>query len=157
MLLFRVLTISGRKVRSEDIRVLTLTVLKRTSEKFLRYYHYEKPHRGLTQKEDGTRSPGILRDHRRKSLIHIPKRFTLDEYTDSRGHLNLPLARGKVSFVGRVDSYGRIEVNGSSYFISCTQSISRHPPSSLISQCSLWLKCCIKLLFTLSSVQSLLP
>ena len=95
----------------------TLTVLKRTSEKFLRYYHYEKPHRGLTQKEDGTRFPGILRDLRWKSLIHMPKRFTLDEYKDSRGHLNLPLASGKVSFVRRVDSHGRIEVNGSSYFI----------------------------------------
>ena len=95
----------------------TLTVLKRTSEKFLRYYHYEKPHRGLTQKEDGTRFPGILRDRLWKSLIHMPKRFTLDEYTDSIGHLNLPLARGKASFVRRVDSHGRIEVNGTSYFI----------------------------------------
>ena len=95
----------------------TLTVLKSTSEKFLRYYHYEKPHRGLTQKEEGTRFPGILRDHLWKSLMRLPWGFTLDKYLDSKGHLNLPLTRGRVSFVRRVDSHGRIEVNGTSYFI----------------------------------------
>jgi hypothetical protein len=36
---------------------------------------------------------------------------------DSSGHLNLPIARGKASFIRKVDSHGKIEVNGSTYFI----------------------------------------
>lgn len=95
----------------------TLTVIRRTSERFLRYYHYKKPHRTLTQKEHGTRFPGILRDRNWKHLRHLPKGFTLDTYIDSSGHLNIPIAKGKVSFIRKVDTHGRIEVNGSSYFV----------------------------------------
>lgn len=94
-----------------------LTVLKRTSKRFLRYYHYEKPHRSLTQKEHGTRFPGKLRDQNWRSLRHLPKRFNLDKYMDSQGHLNFPIAKGKVSFIRKVDSHGKIEVNGSTYFV----------------------------------------
>jgi hypothetical protein len=94
-----------------------LSVLKRTSGRFLQYYHYEKPHRSLTQKEHGTRFPGILRDHLWKSIRHLPKRFTLDKYIDSHGHLNLPIAKGKVSFIRKVDSHGKIEVNVATYFV----------------------------------------
>jgi transposase len=94
-----------------------LSSLRRTSERFLQYYHYEKPHRSLTQKEHGTRFPGILRDKNWKSLRYLPKRFNLDKYIDSHGHLNFPIAKGKVSFIRRVDSHGKIEVNGSTYFI----------------------------------------
>lgn len=95
----------------------TLATLKRTSERFLRYYHYEKPHRGLTQKEHDTRFSGILRDRLWKYIRHLPKRFNLDKYIDSHGRLNLPIARGKVSFIRKVDSHAKIEVNGSTYFI----------------------------------------
>jgi putative transposase len=95
----------------------TLAALKRTSERFLRYYHYEKPHRSLTQKEHGTRFPGMLRDHLWKSLRHLPKGFTLERHIDSNGHLNIPIAKGKVSFIRKVDSRGKIEVNGATYFI----------------------------------------
>lgn len=95
----------------------TLTALKRASERFLRYYHYEKPHRGLTQKEHGTRFPGILRDQLWKTLRHLPKRFSLDRYIDSNGYLNLPIANGRVSFIRKVDTHGKIEVNGSTYSV----------------------------------------
>lgn len=95
----------------------TLTVLRRTSERFLRYYHYEKPHRGLTQKEHGTRFPGKLRDRLWKSIRHLPKGFTLERYIDSNGHLNIPIAKGRVSFIRKVDPHGKIDVNGSTYFI----------------------------------------
>ncbi len=95
----------------------TLAALRRTSERFLRYYHYEKPHRGLTQKEHGTRFPGILRDQLWKSLRHLPKGFTLDRYIDSHRNLTLPIAEGRVSFIRKVDSHGKIEVNGATYFI----------------------------------------
>ncbi len=95
----------------------TLAIIRRTSERFLQYYHYEKPHRGLTQKEYGTRFSGVLRDHLWKSLRHIQKGFNLEKYKDSNGHLNLPIAKGRVSFIRKVDLHGRIEVNGSTYFI----------------------------------------
>lgn len=95
----------------------TLFFLRRTSERFLRYYHYGKPHRGLTQKEYGTRFPGVLRDQNWRSLKHLPKRFSLETYTDSLGHLNFPIAKGKVSFIRKVDAHGKIEVNGSPYFV----------------------------------------
>lgn len=95
----------------------TLTALRRTSERFLQYYHYEKPHRSLTKSEHGARFPGKLRDRLWNSLRHLPKRFRLDKYLDSNGHLNLPIAKGRVSFIRKVDSHGRIEVNGSTYFI----------------------------------------
>jgi hypothetical protein len=98
-------------------RCPTLTVLRRTSERFLQYYHYEKPHRGLTQKEHNTRFPGVLRDNLWKSLRHLPKGFTLERYIDSNGHLNIPIAKGRVSFIRKVDPHGKIDVNGSTYFI----------------------------------------
>jgi transposase len=94
-----------------------LRALKRTSERFLQYYHYEKPHRRLTQRQQGTRFPGVLRDQIWNSLRHLPKTFDLPSYRDSKGHLNLPIAKGKVSFIRKVDSYGHIEVNGATYFI----------------------------------------
>lgn len=94
-----------------------LSSLRRTSERFSRYYHYEKPHRSLTQKEHGTRFPGKLRDQNWRSLRHLPKRFNLDKYMDSQGHLNFPIAKGKVSFIRKVDAHGKIEVNGSTYFV----------------------------------------
>lgn len=95
----------------------TLTALKKISERFLQYYHYEKPHRSLTKREHGTRFPGALRDRLWNSLRYLPEKFRLDKYMDSNGRLNLPIAKGRVSFIRKVDSHGRIEVNGSTYFV----------------------------------------
>ena len=98
-------------------RCPTLQALKRTNQRFLDYYHYGKPHRGLTQKEHKTRFPGELRDRLWKSFTHLPKTFSIESYTNAKGSLNLPVSRGKVSFVRKVDSHGRVEVNGFPYFI----------------------------------------
>jgi transposase InsO family protein len=95
----------------------TLAALRRTSERFLRYYHYDKPHRKLTHKEHATRFPGVLRDALWGTTRQMPDTFCLDEHIDARGHLQLPIARGKVSFIRQVDTKGHIEVNGASYFI----------------------------------------
>jgi len=35
---------------------------------------------------------------------------------DSHGYLNLPIAKGKLSFIRKVDPHGKIEVNGLTYF-----------------------------------------
>jgi len=95
----------------------TIISLRRTNKRFLDYYNYEKPHRGLTQKEHDTRFPGILRDYLWRSLRHIPKGFSLNTYIDSKGNLKLPVSRGRISYVRKVNSDGRIEVNGFPYFI----------------------------------------
>lgn len=95
----------------------TLAALKRTSARFLQYYHYEKPHRQLTQKEHCTRFPGVLRDKIWETLGHLPEGFTLEKYIDCNNHISLPIAKGKVSFIRKVNSEGRIDVNGSLYFI----------------------------------------
>ena len=95
----------------------TIISLRRINKRFLDYYNYEKPHRGLTQKEHDTRFPGILRDYLWRSLRHIPKGFSLNTYIDAKGNLKLPVSRGKISYVRKVNSDGRIEVNGFPYFI----------------------------------------
>ena len=98
--------------------------LRRTSDRFLQYYHYRKPHRALAGHEQGSRFPGVLRDACWERLRHLPEHFRLTNYTDDRGNLTLPIARGKVSFIRKVDSNGRIEVNGASYFIR--RKLERH-------------------------------
>ena len=95
----------------------TISALRRTSKRFLQYYHYGKPHRRLTTKENGTRFPGILKDQIWESLRHLPNGFSLATYMDHKGNLKLPISKGKVSFIRKVDSHGRIDVNGFSYFI----------------------------------------
>jgi hypothetical protein len=59
----------------------------------------------------------VLRNRLWTSLHHLPDGFSLDQYIDARGHLALPIATGRVSFVRKVDAHGRIEFNGSEYFI----------------------------------------
>jgi transposase len=95
----------------------TLVALRRLDQRFLNYYHYHKPHRALTQADHATRFPGVLRDRHWRKIRHIPGGFCLKRYRDSRGHLHLPMARGRVSWIRKVDGSGYIEVNGNSYFI----------------------------------------
>ncbi|MCH7916228.1 MAG: hypothetical protein IH856_24860 [Deltaproteobacteria bacterium] len=47
----------------------------------------------------------------------MPEGFCLKRYRDPRGHLHLPMARGRVSWIRKVDGSGYIEVNGKAYFI----------------------------------------
>jgi hypothetical protein len=94
-----------------------LRALRRTSDRFLHYHHFQKPNRSLRAADHGTRFPGILRDQLWPTLRHLPSAFSLEHYLDDRGHLALPIARGHVSFVRKVDAHGRIEFNGSEYFI----------------------------------------
>jgi hypothetical protein len=94
-----------------------LRALRRTSARFLRYYHFQKPSRSLTVADYRTRFPGLLLNRLRPTLRHLPEGFSLESYLDARGHLGLPIAKGLVSFVRKVNSHGSIEFNGAEYFI----------------------------------------
>lgn len=99
-------------------RCSDLRALRRTSDRFLDYYHFRKPCRSLSVVEQDTRFPGVLRDRLWPTLRHLPAGFTLDSYLDAQDRISLPLARGKVSWVRKVGAQGGIEFNGAEYFIS---------------------------------------
>lgn len=94
-----------------------LRALRRTNQAFLRYYHFGKPHRALRVDGDGTRYPGPWLARHRAHLRTVPPSFSLAAYRDTHGRLRLPLARGRVSFVRRVDPQGAIDINGKRYVL----------------------------------------
>jgi transposase len=98
-------------------RCPALRAVRRCSDRFLEYYHVRKPSRSLTVADHGTRFPGVLRDQLWAILRHLPIGFTIDPYFDARGHPALPIAKGLVSWVRKIDAHGCIEFNGAEYFI----------------------------------------
>lgn len=94
-----------------------LPTLRTVTERFLRYYHTDKPHRRLRIESDGTRFPGAWLEAHRGTLRAVPLDFRLATYIDHRGRLRLPLARGRLSFIRRVATTGEVEVLGCPYFI----------------------------------------
>jgi putative transposase len=92
-----------------------LPAVRRTSARFLRYYHTRKPHRALSVARHGSRFPGEVLAAAREQLRPLPRGFTLNRYRDARGELRLPLARGRISFVRRVSEAGTIDLPGGSY------------------------------------------
>ena len=89
-----------------------LPAVRRMSARFLRYHH-RTPHRQLRVATHGSRFPGaVLAAARRR---RPPRRFTLARYRDARGALQLPLARGQLSFVRRVGATGTIQLPGGPY------------------------------------------
>ncbi|KAB2832188.1 MAG: hypothetical protein F9K48_10955 [Candidatus Brocadia sp.] len=52
-----------------------------------------------------------------ESLKHTPVGFNLEPYLNAQGCLNIPVAKGKVSFIRKVDTHGKVEINGVEYFI----------------------------------------
>jgi len=94
-----------------------LRALRRTDAAFLHDSHFRKPHRALRASEDGTRSPGQWLERHRGQLRALPPGFVLDTYRAGEGQLRLPLARGRISFIRKVDPKGLIEIHGKAYFV----------------------------------------
>jgi hypothetical protein len=92
-----------------------LPAVRRTSARFLGYYHTRKPHRALTVATHGSRFPGAVLAAAQEQLRPLPRGFALDRYRDAGGHLRLPLARGRISFVRRVTETGTIDLPGGAY------------------------------------------
>ena len=105
------------QVRVLRHRCPDLRLLRRTSRRFLDYYHFRKPCRSLSPDQHGTRFPGVLRDRLWPTLRHLPAGFTLDSCLEGPGRLSLPIAKGLVSWVRKVNAHGRIEFNGNEYFV----------------------------------------
>lgn len=99
-----------------------LPALPRVDQAFMRYYHFAKPHRALQLENDATRYPGQWLQLQRDQLLQMPAGFDLRTYRDSRGRLKLPLARGCVSFVRKVDDRGYIRVNAQTLFVGKRQA-----------------------------------
>ena len=84
--------------------------LARVSGRFERWWMEERPHPKLRAAEHGTRFPGTLLAALDGELRRIPADFRLDDHRDAAGALRLPLARGRISWVRRVDENGVVEV-----------------------------------------------
>ena len=87
------------------------------SDRFLRYYHVQKPSQSLTLADYGIRFPGVLRDWIWPTLRHLLDGFSLEPYIDAHSHLAIPISKGCILFVRKVDAHGCIELNGAEYFI----------------------------------------
>jgi hypothetical protein len=91
-----------------------LPAVRRTSARFLRYYH-TRPHRKLRVSPHGSRFPGTVLAAAQSAGRRLPPGFGLQRYRDAQGTLRLPLARGRISFVRRVSGVGTIELPGGAY------------------------------------------
>jgi transposase len=94
-----------------------LRAVRRISLAHWRFYHEQKLHRALRRRIDGARRPGEwLRVHRQE-LRALPHGFTLARYRDRRGNLHVPIARGRISWIQKVDADGHITINARPYFV----------------------------------------
>jgi transposase-like protein len=94
-----------------------LRAVRRVSLAHWRFYHEQKIHRVLRRSVEGARRPGEwLRIHR-PELRALPHGFTLARYRDHRGSLHLPIARGRISWIQKVDADGHITINARPYCV----------------------------------------
>lgn len=89
-----------------------LARLATVSGRFERWFMDERPHPKLSLAQHRTRFPGVLLASLDGRMPRIPAGFTLDVYRDAAGELRLPLARGRISWVRRVDERGMLALHG---------------------------------------------
>jgi len=89
-----------------------LARLGAVSDRFERWFMEERPHPKLTLAAHGTRFPGALLASLDGEIRRIPTGFRLARYRDAEGELRLPLARGRISWVRRVDERGTLALLG---------------------------------------------
>ena len=99
-----------------------LRAVRRVSGAHWRFYHEQKIHRALRRGVDGTRRPGDWLRLHGDELRWPPPGFTLTTYRNRRGELHLPVARGRVSWIQKVDADGLISINARPYFIGKRQT-----------------------------------
>ena len=80
------------------------------SDRFIDYYLWHKPCPRLRTTTHQTRFPGQLIETRRHLLRFPPDGFNTADHLDHRGQLHIPLARGRLSYLCRVQPGGIIDV-----------------------------------------------
>jgi hypothetical protein len=92
------------------------------SDRFSDYYNHRRPHPALAVATHGTRFPAVLVETHRANLRFPPDSFSIADYQDRRGQLRIPLARGRLTYLCRVQQGGVVEVAGAPFFV---------PPSTI--------------------------
>lgn len=80
------------------------------THRFLTYWHYHRAHPRLSISVHGTRYPGALLDQTRPNLRHMPAGFDLNDYRDHTNHIRLPIARGRITYLRRVQPGNLINI-----------------------------------------------
>lgn len=84
--------------------------LQASSDRFCDYYLHRRPHPQLTIAEHGTRYPGQLIDRLRPHLRFPPPGFTVADHQNRAGTIHIPLTRGRLSYLRRVQPGGVIHL-----------------------------------------------
>lgn len=103
----------NRTIRRHTYR--SVDDVKHDSDRFIDYYLRHKPHPRLNNNLHGTRFPGQLIDHHRHQLRFPPQGFNIADHTDRNGHLHIPLTRGRLTYLCRVQPGGVIQISRTHY------------------------------------------
>ena len=93
----------------------SITDVQHGSDRFIDYYLWHKPHPRLSRHRHGTRFPGKLVELNRAQLRFPPEEFNVADHTDRNGRLHIPLARGRLTYLRRVQPGGVINISRSHY------------------------------------------
>lgn len=89
--------------------------VKASSDRFCDYYNHHRPHPRLQVATHGTRFPAQLVEANRSRLRFPPAGFSLPDQIDRQGRLRIPLARGRLTYLRRVQPGGMIEAAGAHF------------------------------------------
>ncbi len=103
----------NRTIRRHTYR--TIADVSSDSHRFINYYMWHKPHPRLTVTDHGTRFPGHYIAAHRDQLRYPPAGFSISDHTDRNGHVHIPLARGRLTYLRRVQPGGIVEISRSHY------------------------------------------
>jgi transposase len=90
----------------------SLTDLTNSSDRFINYYMNRRRHPRLTTTNHGTRYPQQLLNQLHPQLRYPPPGFTITDYLDTKGNLHIPLARGRLTYLRRVQPGNVINIAG---------------------------------------------
>jgi hypothetical protein len=102
-----------RTIRRHTYR--SVSDVQHSSDRFIDYYLWHKPNPRLSSHRHGTRYPGVLIEDHRHQLRFPPHGLTVADHTDRNGQLHIPLARGRLTYLRRVQPGGIIEISRSHY------------------------------------------
>ncbi|MGH2766715.1 MAG: helix-turn-helix domain-containing protein [Actinomycetota bacterium] len=91
-----------------------------SSGRFVDYFMHRRPHPALTVATNGSRFPAEVLLAEQEGLRFPPEGFTLDAYRRGDGKIELPIARGRLTFLRRVHEEGWIDAAGTRFAVGHT-------------------------------------